>query len=109
MGGGAALWQVQAHTRTLQHAQHSHTLTHSTPACTCVSVKMWDLAMDREPVAVMPVHEGLRSYLPSLYENDSIFDKFQVSGQDLLLRQACPLPSSHAPHPPPLPTGGLLL
>ena len=40
---------------------------------------MWDLAMDREPVAVMPVQEGLRSYLPSLYENDSIFDKFQVS------------------------------
>ena len=43
-----------------------------------MSVKVWDLAMEREPVAVFPVQESLRGFLPALYESDHIFDKFQV-------------------------------
>jgi serine/threonine-protein phosphatase 2A regulatory subunit B len=44
-----------------------------------LSVKVWDLAMERGPVAVLPVHEYLRPKLSELYESDCIFDKFRVS------------------------------
>jgi serine/threonine-protein phosphatase 2A regulatory subunit B len=44
-----------------------------------MTVKVWDLAQDREPCAVFPVQEPLRPHLPALYDNDSIFEKFQVS------------------------------
>ena len=33
--------------------------------------------MESRPVEVYPVHDYLRSRLCSLYENDSIFDKFE--------------------------------
>ena len=33
--------------------------------------------MDSRPVEVYPVHDYLRSRLCSLYENDSIFDRFE--------------------------------
>lgn len=33
--------------------------------------------MESRPVEVYPVHDHLRSRLCSLYENDSIFDKFE--------------------------------
>lgn len=42
-------------------------------------MKVWDLAMEREPVQVIPVHDAIRPKLCDLYENDSIFDKFECS------------------------------
>lgn len=41
------------------------------------TVKLWDVNMESRPVEVYPVHDYLRSRLCSLYENDSIFDKFE--------------------------------
>jgi len=43
-----------------------------------LTVKLWDLNMDSKPVETYHVHEYLRSKLCSLYENDCIFDKFEV-------------------------------
>lgn len=42
-----------------------------------MNLRLWDIHMERAPVAVVPVHEHLRSRLCDLYENDCIFDKFQ--------------------------------
>ena len=42
-----------------------------------LTVKVWDLQMESRPVEVFAVHDYLRSKLCSLYENDSIFDKFE--------------------------------
>eukprot|EP00899_Mesostigma_viride_P021420 jgi/Mesvir1/2927/Mv13994-RA.1 len=42
-----------------------------------MTLKLWDLNMENAPVAVFKVHEQLRSKLCDLYENDSIFDKFE--------------------------------
>jgi len=42
-----------------------------------LTVKVWDINMESKPVETYPVHEHLRSRLCSLYENDSIFDKFE--------------------------------
>ena len=44
-----------------------------------MSVKVWDLAMERQPVEIYSVHDYLRPKLCVLYENDCIFDKFEVS------------------------------
>lgn len=43
-----------------------------------LTVKIWDVAMERQPVKVIPIHEHLRPRLCDTYENDSIFDKFEV-------------------------------
>ncbi|XP_031563051.1 serine/threonine-protein phosphatase 2A 55 kDa regulatory subunit B beta isoform-like [Actinia tenebrosa] len=42
-----------------------------------LTVKVWDLNMEKQPVEVYSVHDYLRSKLCSLYENDCIFDKFE--------------------------------
>ncbi|XP_073767487.1 protein phosphatase 2, regulatory subunit B, gamma a isoform X2 [Danio rerio] len=42
-----------------------------------LTVKVWDLHMEKGPVETYQVHEYLRSRLCSLYENDCIFDKFE--------------------------------
>lgn len=42
-----------------------------------MSLRLWDLNMERAPVLVIPVQEHLRNRLCELYENDCIFDKFQ--------------------------------
>ncbi|XBI46543.1 hypothetical protein VPH35_110764 [Triticum aestivum] len=42
-----------------------------------MTLKLWDLSMDSGPVATFQVHEHLRPKLCDLYENDSIFDKFE--------------------------------
>lgn len=42
-----------------------------------LTVKLWDVNMESQAVEVYPVHDYLRSRLSSLYENDSIFDKFE--------------------------------
>jgi serine/threonine-protein phosphatase 2A regulatory subunit B len=47
--------------------------------------QLWDLNMDSGPVSTFQVHEHLRPKLCDLYENDSIFDKFEccLSGDGL--------------------------
>uniref|UniRef100_A0A0E0G3P2 Serine/threonine-protein phosphatase 2A 55 kDa regulatory subunit B n=1 Tax=Oryza nivara TaxID=4536 RepID=A0A0E0G3P2_ORYNI len=50
-----------------------------------MTLKFWDINMDSGPVATFQVHEYLRPKLCDLYENDSIFDKFEccLSGDGL--------------------------
>ncbi|KAF4552295.1 Protein phosphatase PP2A regulatory subunit B [Elsinoe fawcettii] len=43
-----------------------------------LTVKIWDVKMDSRPVKTIPIHEHLRPRLCDTYENDSIFDKFEV-------------------------------
>lgn len=43
-----------------------------------LTVKIWDVNMDKQPVKTIPIHEHLRPRLCDTYENDSIFDKFEV-------------------------------
>jgi serine/threonine-protein phosphatase 2A regulatory subunit B len=42
-------------------------------------LQLWDVNMESSPVASFKVHEHLRSKLCDLYENDSIFDKFECT------------------------------
>lgn len=42
-----------------------------------MTLKLWDINMDSRPVTTFQVHEHLRPRLCDLYENDSIFDKFE--------------------------------
>ncbi|KAG6398008.1 hypothetical protein SASPL_139458 [Salvia splendens] len=42
-----------------------------------MTLKLWDINMDSCPVSTFQVHEYLRPKLCDLYENDSIFDKFE--------------------------------
>lgn len=42
-----------------------------------MSLKLWDVNMESSPIATFKVHESLRTKLCDLYENDSIFDKFE--------------------------------
>ena len=44
-----------------------------------MTIKIWDLNMDSEPVTTIPIHDHLRPKLVDLYENDSIFDKFECN------------------------------
>ncbi|KAM3192084.1 hypothetical protein ACQJBY_069372 [Aegilops geniculata] len=50
-----------------------------------MTLKLWDLNMDSGPVSTFQVHEHLRPRLCDLYENDSIFEKFEccLSGDGL--------------------------
>ena len=41
-------------------------------------MKIWDVMMERAPIKIIPIHEHLRPRLCDTYENDSIFDKFEV-------------------------------
>ncbi|RKP31345.1 protein phosphatase 2A regulatory subunit PR55 [Metschnikowia bicuspidata] len=43
-----------------------------------MTVKIWDLAMELKPIKTINVHEHLRDRLCDTYENDAIFDKFEV-------------------------------
>jgi len=49
-----------------------------------LTVNVWDIRQDAHPIETYNVHEYLRSKLCVLYENDSIFDKFECcwSGDD---------------------------
>ncbi|XP_035274939.1 serine/threonine-protein phosphatase 2A 55 kDa regulatory subunit B gamma isoform-like isoform X2 [Anguilla rostrata] len=61
-----------------------------------LTVKVWDINMERGPIETYQVHEYLRSKLCSLYENDCIFDKFECAwnstdretGRDVTLEAA---------------------
>uniref|UniRef100_A0A7S1IRE3 Serine/threonine-protein phosphatase 2A 55 kDa regulatory subunit B n=1 Tax=Eutreptiella gymnastica TaxID=73025 RepID=A0A7S1IRE3_9EUGL len=44
-----------------------------------VTLKIWDVNMERQPVKVLNLHDSLRSRLCDLYENDCIFDKFECT------------------------------
>ncbi|KAL9643435.1 hypothetical protein ABK040_010050 [Willaertia magna] len=44
-----------------------------------MTLKIWDIKMENKPLKVLNIHEGLRSKLCELYENDCIFDKFECS------------------------------
>ncbi|XP_018510820.1 serine/threonine protein phosphatase 2A 55 kDa regulatory subunit B alpha isoform isoform X3 [Brassica rapa] len=50
-----------------------------------MTLKLWDINMDSGPVVTFQVHEHLKPKLCDLYENDSIFDKFEccISGDGL--------------------------
>jgi serine/threonine-protein phosphatase 2A regulatory subunit B len=43
-----------------------------------LTVKIWDVNMEKQPIKTIPIHEHLRPRLCDTYENDSIFDKFEV-------------------------------
>jgi serine/threonine-protein phosphatase 2A regulatory subunit B len=43
-----------------------------------LTVKIWDINMESKPIKTIPIHEHLRPRLCDTYENDSIFDKFEV-------------------------------
>eukprot|EP00049_Salpingoeca_infusionum_P017904 m.354878 g.354878 ORF g.354878 m.354878 type:complete len:489 (-) comp17129_c0_seq1:479-1945(-) len=49
-----------------------------------LTIKIWDLRMEDRPLHVLNVHDHLKPRLCDLYENDSIFDKFEAcwSGDD---------------------------
>ncbi|KMZ72684.1 55 kDa B regulatory subunit of phosphatase 2A [Zostera marina] len=42
-----------------------------------MNLKLWDLRMEKSPVLSFKVHEHLRPKLAELYNNDSVFDKFE--------------------------------
>ena len=42
-----------------------------------LTLKVWDMHMERRPVMVIPMHDYLKTQLVELYENDCIFDKFE--------------------------------
>ena len=42
-----------------------------------MTLKIWDVNMESQPVRTIKVHEHLRSKLCELYESDCIFDKFE--------------------------------
>lgn len=44
-----------------------------------LSMKIWDPRMENRPFSVVRFHEHLTARLCDLYENDSIFDKFECS------------------------------
>jgi len=43
-----------------------------------LTIKIWDVNMESEPVVTYNVHEHLRPKLYELYENDHLFDKFEL-------------------------------
>ena len=42
-----------------------------------MTLKIWDLNMDSQPLKVIKIHDHIRNKLCDLYESDSIFDKFE--------------------------------
>eukprot|EP00736_Rhodelphis_marinus_P005185 Rmarinus@m.27574 len=44
-----------------------------------MSLKVWDINMERAPLKVIPIQEYMRPQLAELYQNESIFDKFECA------------------------------
>jgi serine/threonine-protein phosphatase 2A regulatory subunit B len=44
-----------------------------------LTLKVWDVNMESQPVKTINVHDYLKSKLCDLYENDCIFDKFECT------------------------------
>lgn len=53
-----------------------------------LTLKIWDLNMEKKPIKTFNIHDHLRTKLCDLYENDCIFDKFEChfsgDGQSVL-------------------------
>jgi len=45
-----------------------------------LTVKVWDVNMTNKPVTTVQIFEPLKSKLCELYENECIFEKFNISG-----------------------------
>ncbi|CCC68635.1 hypothetical protein NCAS_0B05510 [Naumovozyma castellii] len=43
-----------------------------------LTIKLWDINMDNKPLKTINVHEQLKDRLSDTYENDAIFDRFEV-------------------------------
>ena len=65
-----------------------------------MSLKVWDIRVESRAVECYSVHDYLRSKLCTLYENDSIFDKFQCiwSNNDRLVVSVLLTSSLHCMH-----------
>mmetsp|Transcript_21027 Transcript_21027/g.35479 ORF Transcript_21027/g.35479 Transcript_21027/m.35479 type:complete len:413 (+) Transcript_21027:205-1443(+) len=44
-----------------------------------LTLKIWDINMENQPVKVININDNLKSMLSELYESDCIFDKFEAS------------------------------
>jgi len=44
-----------------------------------MSLRLWDLAMERQPVKTVKIHSRYEHCLGEFYDNDSIFDKFECA------------------------------
>lgn len=44
-----------------------------------LGIKVWDLAMEKKPVVSISINDHLKPKLCDLYENDCIFDKFELA------------------------------
>jgi serine/threonine-protein phosphatase 2A regulatory subunit B len=44
-----------------------------------LTLKIWDVKMESQPLQVIHIHDQLRAKLCDLYENDCIFDKFECN------------------------------
>ncbi|KAF1801767.1 protein phosphatase 2A regulatory subunit PR55 [Mucor lusitanicus] len=44
-----------------------------------LTLKIWDINMEKKPLRTINIHDNLRSKLCDLYENDCIFDKFECT------------------------------
>lgn len=44
-----------------------------------LTLKLWDIRFESKPVKTINIHEHLREKLVDLYENDCIFDKFEIA------------------------------
>lgn len=44
-----------------------------------LTVKIWDINMNNKPIQTINVHDQLKERLSDTYENDAIFDKFEVN------------------------------
>eukprot|EP00735_Rhodelphis_limneticus_P000736 TRINITY_DN1125_c0_g1::TRINITY_DN1125_c0_g1_i1::g.17280::m.17280 TRINITY_DN1125_c0_g1::TRINITY_DN1125_c0_g1_i1::g.17280 ORF type:complete len:471 (-),score=77.43,sp/Q39247/2ABB_ARATH/48.38/2e-163,WD40/PF00400.27/5,WD40/PF00400.27/2.4,WD40/PF00400.27/1.3,WD40/PF00400.27/3.5,WD40/PF00400.27/0.89,WD40/PF00400.27/1.1e+02,DUF693/PF05113.8/0.062 TRINITY_DN1125_c0_g1_i1:633-2045(-) len=42
-----------------------------------MTLKVWDINMERQPIRTVHIHEHLRPHIYQLYDNDCIFDKFE--------------------------------
>ncbi|KAL6937679.1 protein phosphatase 2A regulatory subunit cdc55 [Hanseniaspora osmophila] len=46
-----------------------------------LTVKIWDINMNNKPLQTLHIHDQLKDKLSDTYENDAIFDKFEVGWQ----------------------------
>ena len=44
-----------------------------------LTLKLWDVAMEREPVHTYRIHDFLCPHLAELYDNECIFDRFECA------------------------------
>lgn len=44
-----------------------------------LTLKIWDVNMEKKPVKTINMHDALKNKLCDLYENDCIFDKFECT------------------------------